>query len=57
MCYPTSCSNFYPVQFGLTVYGLSWCPYNKKANKFLKSKGISYYYYDIEKEPFNLKEN
>jgi len=57
MCFPTACSNFYPAKLGWTVYGLSWCPYNKKANELLKSKGISYYYYDIEQEPFNSKEN
>ena len=57
VCYPTSCSNIYPSSTGWTVYGCSWCPYNKKARDLLSSKGISYYYYDIETPPFNSRDN
>ncbi len=56
MCYPTKCASIYPVSNGWVMYGLSWCPYRKKATELLTQKGISYMYYDIEQEPFNGKE-
>ena len=57
MCYPAKCNDIYPKSQGWTLYGLSWCPYNKKANALLTANNISYYYYDIEKAPFQDKEN
>jgi glutaredoxin len=57
VCYPTKCDDIYPKSKGWTVYGCSWCPYNKKARSLLESKEIMYYYYDVELEPFNSREN
>ena len=57
ICYPTLCNNIYPSSNSWTVYGCSWCPYNKKAQELLSLHGISYYYYDVEQEPFNSRDN
>jgi glutaredoxin len=57
ICYPTKCNAIYPISSGWTVYGLSWCPWRAKACELLTSKGISFYYYDIEQPPFNGKDN
>lgn len=32
------------------VYGTSWCPYCKMAKDFLRSRGIAFTEYDIEKD-------
>jgi len=57
MCIPIECNNIYPVKSGWTLYGLEWCPFNKRAQELLNKKNISYYYYNIEKEPFNGRDN
>ena len=57
VCYPTKCDDIFPKSSGWTVYGCSWCPYNKKAQALLASKGIQYYYYDVEQSPFNSRDN
>ena len=57
MCYPVKCNMMYPVSSGWTVYGLSWCPWREKACNLLASKGISFYYYDIEQQPFKGKDH
>ena len=57
VCYQTKCDDIYPKSNGWTLYGCSWCPYNKKAQSLLESKGIKYFYYDVEEAPFNSREN
>jgi glutaredoxin len=57
ICYATKCNNIYPVSKGWTMYGLSWCPYRKKASDLLAENKIPYLYYDIEQAPFNGKDN
>ncbi len=32
------------------IFGLSYCGYCKNAKKYLKSKNLSYKYYDIDKD-------
>jgi glutaredoxin len=56
ICYPSNCDDIYPKKKGWTMYGLSWCPYREKASNLLMQKKIPFFYYDIEKEPFNGKE-
>jgi glutaredoxin 3 len=57
ICYQTNCNNIYPQSNGWSIYGCSWCPYNKKARELLDSKNIKYNYYDVEQSPFNSRDN
>lgn len=33
------------------LFGVSWCPWCRKAREFFQSRGVPYTYYDIEKDP------
>jgi len=33
------------------LFGVSWCPWCRKAREFFRSRGVPYTYYDIEKDP------
>lgn len=37
-------------QHDVELYVTSWCPYCKKAQNFLNSKGVDFKLYDIEKD-------
>lgn len=56
-CYPADCQDVKPVGKEWVMYGVSWCPYCKKALELLRKNKINYYYYDVESSPFNTKDN
>lgn len=56
-CHPVECNNFKPINKEWVVYGVSWCPFCKKTSQFFKEKNINYHYYDVERPPFNTKDN
>lgn len=55
-CYPVECNDIKPRKNGWTIYGVSWCPYCQKTLALFQDKKLSYYYYDVEKQPFVSKD-
>lgn len=57
MCFETKCQDFFPKSsWEWVIYGVSYCPYCQKAKELLDKEKIKYYYFDVEKAPFNGKE-
>lgn len=56
-CFPTGCNDYQPRSTGWTIYTYDWCPFCHRTKDLFTEKKIKYYNFNIEKEPFNGKEN
>lgn len=55
--FEAKCQDFLPKKsWDWVIYGIEHCPYCVKAKELLKNQKIKYLYFDVQKAPFNGKE-